>query len=352
MPKDDEKLIRQLSLVSFLLNRSRPATTREIQAVVEGYDDMSDSAFVRRFFQDRRELAEAGIVIETVADTENDADEAYYLPEENYHLPDIRFTSEELRALRSALALLHGRFAYERPLQLALACLTHGRSAPEDPDSEHLAVTVGPESDSDDVLAALARVEEAIRRGKTLSFDYYSLHRDAVSRRTVDPYCLIRSSGHWYTVGRDHGSDALRMFRLSRIRGSLTYAGKSARDFRVPEGFDAGDYVGRPPWLLAEPSGRAVFQVSADVAWWVERSYPRVEHLGSSPPEAGCEAAGWVRFTTAYSDADALLAWIAGLGTRAELLEPPELRERMYARLAAVWEAHAGAVGRIKGEAP
>jgi proteasome accessory factor BC len=340
MPKDDEKLIRQLSLVSFLLNRSRPATTREIQTAVEGYDGMSDAAFTRRFFQDRQDLLSAGIGIITVPDVRDESGEAYYLPEENYYLPDLDFTQEELSSLRVALALLHGRFAYERPLLLALACLTHGRPAPGDPEGDGIAVAVGPEIETDGTLAALARVDEAARRGKTLRFEYHSMHRDMVSVRTVDPYCLIRSAGHWYTVGRDHGSDSVRMFRLSRIHGPLAFTGKNARDFHVPPGFSARDYTARPRWLLAEAVGQARFRVSEDLAWWIERSYPRVRRIEKDPALRECEADGWAYFSTDYSDADALLGWIIGLGGRAELLDPPLLRALLLDRLDRIWCSH------------
>ena len=336
MPKDDEKLIRQLSLVSFLLNRPRPSTGREIQSVVEGYQGMLDTAFARRFFQDRQDLEVAGILIESAKDSRDETVEVYYLPEENYHLPDLSFTQEELRALTVALALLRGRFAYERPLLLALACLTHGRSSPLEVDTDGLAVSLSADAESEGALKALARFEEAVSRGKTLCFDYYSMYRDASSTRTLDPYCLLRMGGHWYTVGRDHGSGAIRMFRLGRIEGPITFATKNPRDFHVPADFRADDYRARPPWLLAQAQGVARFRVAEDLAWWVERSFPRVRR----EERDDVDGMPWVTFSTEYSDPDQLLAWIIGLGDRVRLLTPPQLRARLKAALEVTWRAH------------
>src|SRR5262249_36993555 len=45
MAKDTEKLIRQLSLISFLMAERRPVTALEIKQEVEGYSDMNDEAF-------------------------------------------------------------------------------------------------------------------------------------------------------------------------------------------------------------------------------------------------------------------------------------------------------------------
>jgi hypothetical protein len=49
--RDDDKLVRQLSLVAFLMAQQRPVTAEEIHEAVEGYGGMSEQAFLRRFFE-------------------------------------------------------------------------------------------------------------------------------------------------------------------------------------------------------------------------------------------------------------------------------------------------------------
>ena len=48
MSHDADKLIRQLSLVAFLMAERRPLTARDVKSNVEGYSEMSDEAFARR----------------------------------------------------------------------------------------------------------------------------------------------------------------------------------------------------------------------------------------------------------------------------------------------------------------
>ena len=55
--RDDDKLVRQLSLVAFLMAQQRPVTAEEIHEAVEGYGGMSEQAFLRRFYADRAEIA-------------------------------------------------------------------------------------------------------------------------------------------------------------------------------------------------------------------------------------------------------------------------------------------------------
>src|ERR687898_114599 len=59
--KDTEKLIRQLSLIASRMAERRPVTATEIRRDVEGYSDMTEDAFARRFYADRAELDALGI---------------------------------------------------------------------------------------------------------------------------------------------------------------------------------------------------------------------------------------------------------------------------------------------------
>lgn len=342
MAKDDDKLLRQLSLVSFLLNRRRPVTPFEIHRSVEGYAAMTEQAFTRRFYDDREDLRRLGIKIEGMADTEGGQGGAYYLPEENYFLPDLHLSPQELRALTVALALLEGRFAYARPLRLALANLTRGHPDPQQQELERVAVALAPDEEARHFGRRLARLDDAVIRGKTVIFAYRTLKDTAAVKRTVDPYGLFRIGGHWYVVGWDHQRADVRTFRLSRIQGTIRYAGKKPRDFTIPPSFDPGDYLARPPWLLGEPVGTARIRVDEDLAWWVERSFPRVTLEET-------EASGSRVFRTGFSDAEALLSWVLSLGHRAELLSPPVLRQRLAEALAQLVASHRdqGEAGRV-----
>src|SRR2546430_3729818 len=131
MAKDTEKLIRQLSLISFLMAERRPVSALEIKQDVEGYSEMNDDAFARRFYADRAELEALGIDLKVEKPPEGYFEaELYTLPPENFYLPPIEFDDSELAALQTALSLLDGRFAYAEPLRLALQQLSWGRPSP------------------------------------------------------------------------------------------------------------------------------------------------------------------------------------------------------------------------------
>ena len=255
--KDTEKLIRQLSLISFLMANGRPVSALEIKREVEGYSSMNDDAFARRFYADRAELESLGISLQVEKPAEGFFEaELYALPPENYYLPPIEFTDGELAALRTALVLLDGEFAYAEPLRLALQQVSWGRPSPlEEADSTSIDVKLAPSGGGRELSQRLAKIETAISRRKTIEFSYYSMQRDQVSDRKVDPYHLVFRNGQFYLIGHSHERDEVRVFRLSRIRGKVSYATKAEHDFAPPEDFDRRDYASRADWQMGEIDG-------------------------------------------------------------------------------------------------
>ena len=254
MAKDTEKLIRQLSLISYLMAERRPVTALEIRRDVEGYSAMNEDAFARRFYADRAELESLRIqlTVERPADAAAEQ-ENYSLRSENFHLPPIEFSDKELAALQTALHLLDGEFAYAEPLRLALQQITWGRANPlQAPEQRSVALGITASAGGHELSTRLAKIETAIFRQKTITFDYYTMGRDEVGHRKVDPYHLLFQGGQFYLLGWAHERKAIRVFRLTRIRGKVSYASKAEHDFRRPrrEEFDPRAYANRSEWQL------------------------------------------------------------------------------------------------------
>jgi proteasome accessory factor BC len=336
MAKDTEKLIRQLSLISFLMAERRPVSALEIKQDVEGYSQMNDEAFARRFYADRAELESLGIQLKVDKPAEGYYEaENYSLPPENFYLPAIEFTSEELGALRTSLSLLDGEFAYAEPLRLALQQLSWGRPSPLDaPEERSVALAVTASPGGRDLSQRLSKIETAIFRRKTIVFEYYTIGRDAEEKRKVDPYHLLFRGGQFYLIGRSHERDAIRVFRVSRIRGKVGYSSKAEHDFNRAEDFDSRQYAGRTDWQLGDPVGTARIWLSDRIDWLALRHFG---HAGTTE-----ETDDGVVFETDYAEPRQLISWVLGLGPRARITEPPELVEDADERLKLVIDRHSG----------
>jgi proteasome accessory factor C len=335
MAKDTEKLIRQLSLISFLMAERRPITALEIKQEVEGYSGMNDDAFARRFYADRAELESLGIELKVEKPAEGYYEaENYTLPPENFYLPAIEFTDSELAALRMALTLLDGEFAYAEPLRMALQQLSWGKPSPLNaPEQRSVALAVTAAAGGRELSQRLSKIETAIFRRKTIVFDYYTLGRDAQESRKVDPYHLLFKDGQFYLVGHSHERDDVRVFRLTRIRGKVGYSSKAEHDFPPPEDFDPRVYASRTGWQLGEPAGVARIWISDRIDWLVKRHFG---HAGTVSP-----ADGGIVFETEYANGRQLLSWVLGLGERARVLDPPELVEEADERVRLIVDQHA-----------
>jgi predicted DNA-binding transcriptional regulator YafY len=328
---DTDKLIRQLSLVAFLMAERRPLTARDVKSNVEGYSEMSDEAFARRFYSDRAELLSLGVPLQSQRD-EFTGEELYTLRSEQYFLPQLELEDEELAALQTALYLLEGKFAYAEPLRLALQNLALGRPGFGDVTSDTaLRVEVRDPDYSADMPGRLAKLEGAISKQRTVKFDYWSISRDAHAERTLNPYALYNDRGKWYVVGRDLDRDAIRTFRVSRIEGDIKFATRRERDFRLPTDFDVSEFRGRPDWQIGEIVGEARIEVPGDTAWWVQRAYGSTGRID----EDGV-------FVTDYSSIGALASWVLRQDGRAVPLEPEELRREVARSLRHVRDEHEG----------
>jgi proteasome accessory factor BC len=336
LAKDTEKLIRQLSLISYLMAERRPVTATEIRRDVEGYSDMTEDAFARRFYADRAELDALGIrlSVDKPADGLSEQ-ENYSLAPEAFHLPPIAFTDAERAALQTALTLLDGEFAYAEPLRLALQQITWGRPSPLGSDSRQtIGLGITASAGGGELSARLAKIDTAIYRRKRIEFEYYTMHSGETALRKVDPYHLLFEGGQFYLIGYSHERDAVRVFKLSRIRGKVAYATKAEHDFQRPADFDPRGYASRINWQYGPERGVASIWVSEDIAWYVERQYGAYGTL--EPVEDGRV------FTTAYAIDRLLISWALRFGEHARVLGPPELVEETRRREDLLIEGHRG----------
>ncbi len=337
MAKDTEKLIRQLSLISYLMAERRPVTAQEIRRDVEGYSAMNEDAFARRFYADRSELEALRIYLSVEKPIDGLVEqETYSLAPENFHLAPIEFTDQELAALHTALQLLDGEFAYAEPLRLALQQISWGRPSPlSSPEQHTVALGITGSAGGHELSQRLAKIETAIFRRKTIVFDYYTMERGELGTRKVDPYQLLFQGGQFYLVGHSHERKAIRVFRLSRIQGKVGYATKAEHDFQRPADFDPRAYANRIDWQFGDPVGTAEVWIGRRIAWQIERHFGR---YGETRPGDD----GDLVFVTPYANARQLIAWVLGLGEHARIIGPPELADELRERVELLVERHSG----------
>jgi proteasome accessory factor C len=124
--------------------------------------------------------------------------------------------------------------------------------------------------------AVLARVTEALERGRRLHLSYYVPGRDEATERDVDPMRLVMVDGRRYLEGWCRSADAVRLFRLDRIL-AIELLDVAAQVPPQAEPVDVDQGLFRP-----SPDDTRVVLELATAGRWVAEYYPcdEVTELG------------------------------------------------------------------------
>lgn len=162
----------------------------------------------------------------------------------------------------------------------------------------------------------LTALRDAITDHRTLRIEYYSLGRDEISERDIDPLVVL-SGQPSYLIAHDHSRNAQVTFRIDRIH-SIAQTGTA---FTRPEGFDAAQQS-----AAYQPSAgdRTVVLDLAPAARWVVEQTPHVRAVRGDD--------GWTRMTLKASATAWLEHLLLMLGADARVVEPGDLAQAVKAR--------------------
>lgn len=335
-----DKLERLLNLTAELLNTARPITAEEIRRRMGGaYPEALDS-FRRSFERDKADLRSIGVPIRSSPAPDIDPPvEGYRIRRDEYAGRNLGLAPDELAALHLAtnLVRLEGGVG-DAFTKLGGPLPEPGRG--DGPDDDTGPDDGGPDGDGpgpdgpeaagpgsaaagsaavgalpfDEPLAAL--VEGAARR-RVAAFVYGG------EARTVEPWHLSFSRGHWYLSGWDRDREAERLFRVDRMAGPVTLGGPAGREPPPPD--PIGPLLG---WELGDAVPVAAkVSVDADLAAWAC-------HVTGTDGEP--QPDGSVVLTLNVRNPDAFRSLVLSFLDRAEVLAPEELRRDVIGWLEAL----------------
>ena len=322
-PSPAVKTERLLNLVICLLYTRRPLSKARIREAVPQYaQTASEEAFDRMFERDKDELRELGIPLRTEPlDVLFDDEPGYRIDQRDYALPQIAFEPDELAVL-SLASRTWQQASLAGPAASALRKL-QAADVERDVDS-----IIGLEPRVRTSEPAFAPVKDAVLDRVAVRFTYRRPGGDA-TERTLQPWSVVNHLGRWYVAGFDLDRQAPRVFRLSRIEGTVRRTGKPG-EYEIPthdavamvSGTDGPQVTGRARVLARPGSAHAL------------RRRAVVESDGPG---------GWSELTLEYGDAETFAEEIAGFGPVVRALEPPEVVQGVVRRLRAALGANQSA---------
>jgi predicted DNA-binding transcriptional regulator YafY len=161
---------------------------------------------------------------------------------------------------------------------------------------------------AEDRVPHLPALAAAVWAGRRVRLRYREGAR--VVRRTVDPLGLVLKGGAWYLVARR--SAGMRVYRVSRVVSVRPLPEELER----PAGFELAGFWEQ--WSRAFEESRARVEVVVRVSEHARRFLPRERRI---------EADG--RVVLAFESLGDALRELLRFGPDLEVLEPPDLRERL-----------------------
>lgn len=316
---------RLTNLIVALMASEAGLTKQQILENVSGYRQRVESgvkadALEKMFDRDKEELRGLGVPIETIGDfaDPNDMREARYrIPKAEYDLPaDIEFTPEEVAVLRLAGSVWSaGSMSAD-----AQAGVRKIRALGIDGDEP--IIGFAPRITSGD--GAFSALQDAIEKCLAVRFDYLKPGDQIARARTLSPLALVDYEARWHVYGLDLDAGEDRTFLLSRIASEVALTGESF-DSVLRQG--AGERALAGLRAVAEQNV-AVLQVTpgTDAALRLRRR--------------ASEGTDDIRLS--YVDREILADELASYGPEVRVIDPPELRDAVIARLEAVARAHEG----------
>jgi predicted DNA-binding transcriptional regulator YafY len=288
---------RLLNLLALLLETRSGLRRDEITGnPTLGYP-ASAVASRRAFERDKATLRAMGVPIRDVGD---DAETRYRVAPDDYYLPDLGLTDDELAALHVAVTAVGlGSTAGEGAL-MKLGGLAGAGAVPV----AELPLT--------DVLVPLF---EASRHRAVVHFSYRG------RLRTLEPWGLTSKFGNWYVVGFDHDAGDMRVYRADRIEDDI--AAGHAGAFTVPDDFRPDAYLEERPWSYG--GGRATeITVLLDPGYEVGFLAVAGDDATAVPRDDGSTVV-----TIPAVDIRAVVDFVLGFLEHAEVLGPSEARGLM-----------------------
>ena len=242
--------------------------------------------------------------------------------EKKYFLPPLHLSVPEAVVLFLASRLIaRWSDAYD---QAVVSAFTKLADLLPQPIARHVAatmLTVGQAELNDQFVRNFAHVAQAWADGRVVEFDYEPGDGEMRHAR-VQPYFLEPDAAgrSVYLIGFDETVDALRTYKVERIRSSTLTADR----YDIPENFDPDRFLANS-WGIWSSEGTATAEVrmrfDASVAHRVrEVVWHRSQRLAELPD-------GSVELTVRVAGIIEIRPWILSWGDAVEVLDPPELRE-------------------------
>ena len=183
-------------------------------------------------------------------------------------------------------------------------------------------------------LRILATVAESWVSQRQLKIMYQPLAAEKPTERVIEPYYIEPASfGHAsYVIGYCHLKKAIRTFKVERIES----ANLTAEAYTIPSDFDANKYMASSWGIVVKDEIKTVklkivdpeiIRIMTETIWHPSQTLKKQKD-------------GSTIMTFMINGTYEFYSWILGWGEKIEVLDPPEIRERIIKTVEAMRDVY------------
>jgi len=285
----------------------------------------------RTIYRDFSTLSLAGLPVHSFTGPHG----GYYI-DEHYFLPPLRFTGEEAASLFLAgnFLLQQKGFPYQKNMVLALLKIENllqkdnKKYIREVKDS--ISFNIQKLKDYEDYSETFACLNKAILNKKQVQLTYYTISRDEITIRTINPYHMMFRKGAWYLIAYCHWREKTKIFRIDRIKELHI----TEDTFTVSSKFSLSDYMGKSWQVVRGEDQKIRVKIFPPASRWAK------EELRHPTQEIKKLSDGSIIFSAEVSGITEVKKWILGMGSYAEVLAPKSLRREIEEEITGMKERY------------
>jgi len=255
-----------------------------------------------------------------------------------FEMPHLNLTEGEQVALflGQKLLLQCAGTPLEEPIRNAFTkiclCFPQGVSVDMDSLGQIISFNVQPlRGDEQNLASTYHLLAQAIEDKRSLNIHYYTVSRNELTIRKVDPYHLRYFQGAWYLIAYCHFRQEVRIFALDRIRQLETLE----EIFQVKTDFSLEEYLGNS---LGIERGEKVEEVKIlfdpEQARWIrERKWHKSQEIEYQPD-------GSLILGLKVSSLGEIKRWVLSFGAHAKVLFPASLQEEIMQEIKNMAQAY------------
>jgi len=320
--KDINKIERLMNTIIIL--KSHPGIK------VKNLAQIFDTSY-RTIYRDFQSLNSAGLPVYSSTGPHG----GYYI-DKHYFLPPLRFTGEEAASLFLAgnFLLQQKGFPYQKYMQLALLkienLLEKNNKKYIRDVKDSISFNIQKLKDYEDYNEIFSQLNKAILEKRQAHLKYYTISRDKITTRTVNPYHLMFRQGVWYLIAYCHWRKETKIFRIDRIKEIEV----SEEKFEIPAKFSLSTYMGKSWQVVRGKDQKIRVKIYPPASRWAKEEVRHPTQKIKKLPD------GSIIFSAEVSGLIEVKKWILGMGKCAEVLAPKSLRKEIEKEITGMRERY------------